>query len=234
MVQENVKGHRKAIWIADMPMLASAHFHKQVGNEIFCQIPVKDLLTGWGAILSGQFDPTKPETLVVQRDALYQVRTGKILNESQTLEQQGVSDGDVLVLIFGEIEAWSDVIRQTQEFPTQISSSFPAPAPLSYLEALKAQDVTIAETALRRPERVLILNMVLVVVLLLLGAAVLNVIQPFMFPILTAFVLTVTVVVNAFYLRSLGQISEKNFLRLMELALLKFFAPFAQKRETGA
>ncbi len=45
------------------------------------------------------------------------------------------------------------------------------------------------------------------------------------FPLLTDFVLTAVIVVNAFYLRSIDKLREEPFLELMKLALLKFFAP---------
>lgn len=83
----------------------------------------------------------------------------------------------------------------------------------------------IAEAALRRPERVLLFNMAMVVALLIVGATVLQYISLIAFPLLTGFVLTAVIVVNAFYLRSIDKLKDEPFIELMKLALLKFFAP---------
>ena len=87
----------------------------------------------------------------------------------------------------------------------------------------------IAEAALRRPEQVRLFNMAMVAVLLILGATVLQYVSLIAFPLLTAFVLTAVIVVNAFYLRSIDKLCEKSFVGLMKLALLKFFAPLARR-----
>ena len=87
----------------------------------------------------------------------------------------------------------------------------------------------IAEAALRRPEQVRLFNMAMVAVLLILGATVLQYVSLIAFPLLTAFVLTAVIVVNAFYLRSIDKLCEESFVGLMKLALLKFFAPLARR-----
>lgn len=86
----------------------------------------------------------------------------------------------------------------------------------------------VAETALRRPERILVFNAGMVVLLLIVGATVLRFVSIFAFPVLTAFVITVIIVLNALYLRSIDKLSEENFIELMRLALLKFFAPLSR------
>jgi hypothetical protein len=88
----------------------------------------------------------------------------------------------------------------------------------------------IAEAALRRPERVLLLNMALVVVLLIVGATVLQYVSLIAFPLLTGFVLAVVTILNAFYLRTIEQLGEEPFMELMKLALLKFFAPLTRPK----
>jgi len=87
----------------------------------------------------------------------------------------------------------------------------------------------IAENALRRPERVLILNMFFLLVALTLAATVFRYLSIPQFVLATGFALTAVVVVNAFYLRSIDGLSEESFLKLMQLALLKFFAPLTRK-----
>jgi hypothetical protein len=87
----------------------------------------------------------------------------------------------------------------------------------------------IAEAALRRPERVLVFNGAMVVVLLILSATVLQFISLWAFPLLTGFVLTSVIVMNAFYLRSIDKLREEPFMELMKLALLKFFAPLTRQ-----
>jgi hypothetical protein len=94
-------------------------------------------------------------------------------------------------------------------------------------EVLKGQ---IAETALRQPERVLLFNMAMVCVLLIIGATVLQYVSLVAFPLLTGFVLTAVIVLNAFYLRSIDKLREEPFMELMKLALLEFFAPIARKQ----
>lgn len=93
-------------------------------------------------------------------------------------------------------------------------------------ELLKSR---IAEDALRKPERVLVFNMAMVAMFLILGATVLQFVSLLAFPLLTGFVLTAVVVVNAFYLRSIDKLKEESFLELMRLALLKFFAPLSHR-----
>jgi hypothetical protein len=86
----------------------------------------------------------------------------------------------------------------------------------------------IAEQALRQPFQVLLLNCALLVVLLIVGAVILNYVSLVAFPLLTGFVLTAVIVLNAFYLRSIDKLKDEPFMELMKLALLKFFAPFAR------
>jgi hypothetical protein len=92
----------------------------------------------------------------------------------------------------------------------------------------------IAEAALRRPERVLVFNMAAVAVLLILGAAALQYVSLIEFPLLTGFVLTAVIVINAFYLKGIDKLQDEPFLELMKLALLKFFAPLAHQRARAA
>jgi len=86
-----------------------------------------------------------------------------------------------------------------------------------------------AAKALQRPERVLILNMFFVVVALSLGATAIHFLNLRQFVLITSFALTSVVVLNAFYLKSIDKLSEAGFLKLMQLALLKFFAPLARR-----
>jgi hypothetical protein len=92
----------------------------------------------------------------------------------------------------------------------------------------------IAEAALQRPERVLLLNMAMVVILLILGATVLQYVSLLAFPLLTGFVLTAVIVLNAFYLRSIDELREEPFMELMKLALLKFFTPLTRSSRRPA
>lgn len=95
------------------------------------------------------------------------------------------------------------------------------------MEGAKKQ---VAEDALRTPERVMLFTMTWVVVLMGLGAAVLQYLSLAAFVLLTAFILTAVTVVNAIYLRGTGKLSEASFLELMKLALLSFFAPLARRK----
>lgn len=90
--------------------------------------------------------------------------------------------------------------------------------------------LSTAETALRRPERVLVLNMFFVLFALGLAATVFQYLAVYQFVLATGFAVTIVVVVNALYLKSLGVLPDETFLRLMELALLKFFAPLGGRR----
>lgn len=88
----------------------------------------------------------------------------------------------------------------------------------------------IADQAMRRPERVLILNMFFAVLAFALGAAAFQVINFYQFLLVSAFTFTIVTVVNAFYLRTIDKLSEEGFLALMQLAILKFFAPLFRRR----
>jgi hypothetical protein len=87
----------------------------------------------------------------------------------------------------------------------------------------------IAETALRRPERVLILNMFFVFLVVVLGATAFQYVAVYQFVLITGFAITAVTVVNALYLKSIDKLSEESFLKLMQLALLKFFAPLTRR-----
>lgn len=91
----------------------------------------------------------------------------------------------------------------------------------------------VVEAALRRPERVLLFNMAWVIALFVVGATVMQYISLVAFPLLTAFVLTAVIVLNAFYLRSIEILSEESFMELMKLALLKFFAPLMRPNKAA-
>ena len=71
----------------------------------------------------------------------------------------------------------------------------------------------------------------LLIVALAAGTAVARTVPFYMFPLVTAFALTSVVVIGALQLRASGKLGEANFLKLMQLALLKFFAPLMR---TGA
>lgn len=86
----------------------------------------------------------------------------------------------------------------------------------------------LAEAALRRPERMLILSMFFLIVMFSLGAFAFRFLVFYQFILLSGFSLTTVIVVNAFYLRTIDKLSQENFLKLMGLALLKFFAPFTR------
>jgi hypothetical protein len=91
-------------------------------------------------------------------------------------------------------------------------------------------DKEIAEKALQTPERVLILSMFFLVFIFSLGAFAFHFLVAYQFVLVTGFALTAVIVVNALYLRTIGAITEKGFIKLMELALLKFFAPLTRRR----
>jgi hypothetical protein len=92
----------------------------------------------------------------------------------------------------------------------------------------------IAEQALQTPERMLILSMFFIVLVFALGAVSFQFLKFYQFTLVTGFSLTAVIVVNAFYLRNTGKLTEQNFLKLMELALLKFFAPLTRQKAGAA
>jgi hypothetical protein len=94
---------------------------------------------------------------------------------------------------------------------------------------MEGEKKQVAEDALRTPERVLLFNMTLLVVLLGLGATALQYLTLTAFVLLTGFILSAVVVVNAFYLRSIDKLRDESFMELIKLALLKFFAPLTRK-----
>lgn len=88
----------------------------------------------------------------------------------------------------------------------------------------------VAEKALQKPERVLIFNMLFVLIALLIGATVFQYLSVYQFILVTGFAITVVIVLNAFYLRTIDKLSEEGFLKLIQLAVLKFFAPLRNKQ----
>jgi hypothetical protein len=90
-------------------------------------------------------------------------------------------------------------------------------------------DKEVAEKALQTPERMLILSMFFLAFIFSLGAFAFHFLKAYQFVLVTGFALTAVIVVNAFYLRTIDRLSEKGFLSLMQLALLKFFAPLARR-----
>lgn len=93
-----------------------------------------------------------------------------------------------------------------------------------------AEDLLEAEKVLQTPERMLILSMFFLVFIFSLGAFAFHFLKAHQFILVTGFALTAVIVVNAFYLRTVDKLSEKGFLTLMQLALLKFFAPFTKRK----
>jgi len=93
-----------------------------------------------------------------------------------------------------------------------------------------AEDLFEAEKALQTPERMLILSMFFLVLIFSLGAFAFHFLKAYQFILVTGFALTAVIVVNAFYLRTIDKLSEKGFLTLMQLALLKFFAPLTRRK----
>jgi hypothetical protein len=89
----------------------------------------------------------------------------------------------------------------------------------------------VAVKALQRPERMLILSMFFVVFIFALGALSFQYLKFYQFALVTGFALTAVIVLNAFYLRTIDKLSEESFLKLIELALLKFFAPLTRRKE---
>jgi hypothetical protein len=67
-----------------------------------------------------------------------------------------------------------------------------------------------------------------------LGATVLQVLAFYQFVLLSGFTLTAVIVLNAFYLRTIDKLSDESFLKLIELAILKFFAPLARATPRAA
>jgi phosphohistidine phosphatase SixA len=83
-----------------------------------------------------------------------------------------------------------------------------------------------AESVLREdPYAFLKYGSLMLVTFASLGAGIARVVPFYMFPLVTGFALTGAVVISAFQLKASGKLSEANFLTLMKLALLKFFAP---------
>ena len=66
-------------------------------------------------------------------------------------------------------------------------------------------------------------------VALTLAATVFQFLAVYQFILATGFAITAVIAVNALYLRSIDKLSEENFLKLMQLALLKFFAPLTRR-----
>ena len=93
-----------------------------------------------------------------------------------------------------------------------------------------AEDLFEAEKALQTPERMLILSMFFLVFIFSLGAFAFHFLKAYQSILVTAFALTAVIVVNAFYLRTIDKLSEKGFLTLMQLALLRFFAPLTRRK----
>jgi hypothetical protein len=92
----------------------------------------------------------------------------------------------------------------------------------------------IAEKALRRPEIMAIISMFFLLLVFYSGAAVFRFLAVYQFVLLTGFTLTAVIIINAFYLRTIDKLSEESFLKLMELALLKFFAPLTRTAAKNA
>ena len=65
----------------------------------------------------------------------------------------------------------------------------------------------IAEDALRRPERVLILNMFFVALVVALGATAFQFLEVYQFILVTGFAVTAVTVINALYLRTIDKLS---------------------------
>jgi hypothetical protein len=88
-----------------------------------------------------------------------------------------------------------------------------------------------AESVLREdPYAFLKYGSLMLVTFASLGTGIARVVPFYMFPLVTGFALTGVVVIGAFQLKASGKLTEANFLTLMKLALLKFFAPLMKPR----
>jgi len=87
----------------------------------------------------------------------------------------------------------------------------------------------VAEDAMRAPGRMMVLNMFFVVVLIIVAASIFQILTVPKFLMATAFAITAVTILNAFYLRSIDKLREESFLKLMELALVKFFIPLTRR-----
>jgi hypothetical protein len=133
---------------------------------------------------------------------------------------------------------FQDVRNYALEVQKEISQSLDEIKQISYqLKGTSKDGATIiltpekiAENALRRPERILILNMFFILVTICAGATIFQYLQIYQFILVTGFSITVVIVLNAFYLKTIDKLSEESFLKLIQLALLKFFAPITKSK----
>jgi hypothetical protein len=90
----------------------------------------------------------------------------------------------------------------------------------------------IAESALAsRPMAMYLLNGFFLLIFLAAFGAVANYFPWYTFVLISGAAFTGLVLLNAFHLRQIGALSEENFLSLIRLALLKFFAPLTRRRK---
>lgn len=90
-----------------------------------------------------------------------------------------------------------------------------------------------AEEVLREDPYFMFKAASLLIIALLAAATVIALAVPFyMFPLIAGFALTAVIVISALQLRASGKLSDATFLKLMGLALLKFFAPLAKRTKS--
>lgn len=90
-----------------------------------------------------------------------------------------------------------------------------------------------AEEVLREDRYFIFKAASLLMIVLLAAATVIAKTVPFyLFPLITGFSLTGVIVISALQLRASGELPDATFLKLMELALLKFFAPLAKRKSS--
>ncbi|WOD14367.1 hypothetical protein [Paraburkholderia kirstenboschensis] len=90
-----------------------------------------------------------------------------------------------------------------------------------------------AEEVLREDPYFIFKAASLLLIVLLAAATVIALSVPFyMFPLITGFGLTGVIVISALQLRASGKLPDAAFLKLMKLALLKFFAPLTKRKKS--
>jgi phosphohistidine phosphatase SixA len=72
----------------------------------------------------------------------------------------------------------------------------------------------------------------LLIMLLAAATMIAKTVSFYMFPLITGFALTGVIVISALQLKASGKLPDATFLKLMELALLKFFAPLTKQAKS--
>lgn len=133
------------IWISNNFLLPQTVFIRQEAPSTWNGINLKAAWQAQLAVSQAEKNKTVPDFKNAPKIGLYHVRLGRFIEETQSIEAQGIKEGDVFVLMLGDINdvTLQSEIVNSQNFPPQINASIPNKT-LSWVELKELKSKGVA------------------------------------------------------------------------------------------